>query len=228
MTEPLIDGGEALRPEDAPAEPAAPEQIASEPASEPLAPSGEVDELDKLLAEWDAQNPPAAPGLDPQPQLDYREQIWQASVQGLVEREKLAAQAAGIERGFQLAQELQEENRLLGEMADDAGVSPEIVRGVVEQMAKDEATRERIAGAWQSRATNRAGLDRLRAEVVGKVKRSIRPQIDERVTEDVAAVAAAVRGSVSEKSMPAEPPPNLSHMSDQELAYYTRTNFGFG
>jgi hypothetical protein len=52
MTEPLIDGGEALRPEDAPAEPAAPEQIASEPASEPLAPSGEVDELDKLLAEW--------------------------------------------------------------------------------------------------------------------------------------------------------------------------------
>ena len=51
-------------------------------------------------------------------------------------------------------------------------------------------------------------------------------KVDEEATADHAAVAQAVRGASSTRGT-AEPPPDLSKMSDAELRKYTQENWGF-
>jgi len=51
--------------------------------------------------------------------------------------------------------------------------------------------------------------------------------IDEDVTGDVNAVAAYMRDASRGNSRGPEPAPHFGSMSDQELAAYTRSNFGF-
>jgi hypothetical protein len=71
----------------------------------------------------------------------------------------------------------------------------------------------------------RTMLNNAWRDVVKRAEK-VKPMLDEDATQTHLDVAAAVRGASTSK-MPAEPPPNLGTMSDQELRRYTREHFGF-
>jgi hypothetical protein len=228
MTDALIDGGslidERQEPNQAFAEASAPEQIEPAPASEPLVSQREdVDELDKLLAQWDEETKSATVSPpEPQPApYDYSDQIRQASVQAWVDQEKLLAQQAGIERGFQLAQEYAELDRVTKSIVADTGAPVEMVNAYFDGLTnKNPQWAEQVRAAFAGRHSNPAAWERAISDAKKSFHKEWSSRPDPDLTEDRMAVASAVRGSVSEKSMPADPPPNLGHLSDAEYRRY--------
>jgi hypothetical protein len=71
-------------------------------------------------------------------------------------------------------------------------------------------------------------LSRLENQIVSKARaRSRRGEIDHEITANYMAVAASMRDGARGRAPTHEPAPHLGSMSNQELAAYTRSNFGF-
>ncbi len=174
-----------------------------------------MDELDKLLAQWDEETAASPP--QPQP-FDIGPQLQEAALEGLMQRARNEAAQEAFQQGVVAAREFAELQRTVDQLAEDSGTSPEIVRGFIRGLP--DAERERVDRVWEARSSNKYAMDHLRAELVAKLKAAVKPPIDEEATADYMAVTAAVRGSVSEKSMPAEPAPRLDLMSTEEYRHY--------
>jgi hypothetical protein len=99
-----------------------------------------------------------------------------------------------------------------------------------QRLAAQRHIEARMREMWQAAfvdpAQHRAkGAAVVRRAIDQIVKDAHRPRIDERISGDVLAVAAAVRGA-SAKSAPAEPPVRLSELSDSDLNKWSK-QFGF-
>ncbi len=165
----------------------------------------DVADLDTLLAEFDQGTKPVVsqPETVKQPTID----------------------PATIERIKRVESRLLEEdiNGAVKQVFGDRNVSPRVAKGWLDQVARENPA---IAKAFLNKAHDPATWNKFAKSLSKEVDKDFpESKVDEDATADHAAVAAAVRGASTKVA--AEPPPDLSKMSDAELRKYTQDHFGY-
>lgn len=167
------------------------------------------DDLDKLLADYDAQTKPAAAVSPPEPTPPPPVQ------QVMVDPERFTRLEQRI---------LQEDlNKAAEVVAGDTKASRRLVIGFLDQMARENPTLER---AFRNQANDPKSWERiLHAAAKEFQKDFMQARVDPQATEDRAAVIQAVRGASARQ--PEERPADYSNMSTQEYRQAIRKEYGF-
>jgi hypothetical protein len=199
-----------------------------DPAPANSAPSpAEPDPLDALLAEFDreAGSRPAPEQPQPQQQADplrapsqgheYQQRAEQAE-RALAEANHREFWREHHEAATRLEEEAQ---RKLAEAFED----------VPEDFAKDQialaAIRDpALLNAWFQQGQNPVAWKVAHKQLMRELHKKLESRPDREVTEDIAAVTHAVRSAGG--PVAAEPPPDLSRMTENEFRQY-RSQFGF-
>ena len=175
----------------------------------PVAPVNDAqnkgDDLDALLSEFEASTnkPPVSP---PQPEAA-------APKPSVIDDERLR----------RVEQRIFEEDigKTLGNIfADVKGVSERLQRAFLDQMARENPV---IGQKFLNKATNPQEWARVEKALAKEAAKEFRKSdIDEHVTEDVAAAAAVVRGASTRP--PPDEQPDFSSMTNAELREWGRKN----
>jgi len=165
----------------------------------------DVADLDTLLAEFDqgTQKPAVSQPEPKQPAID----------------------PATIERIKRVESRLLEEdiNGAVKQVFGDMKVSPRVAKGWLDQVARENPA---VAKAFLNKANDPATWNKFAKSLSKEAEKDFPvSKVDEEATADHAAVAQAVRGASTKVA--AEPPPDLSKMSDAELRKFTQENWGF-
>jgi hypothetical protein len=168
---------------------------------------GDVDPLDQLLAEYDQGTKKPDTVTPPETKVETPQ-----------------APPVVPERIMRLERKLLQEdiNKAAENIFGDLKIPHRARIGWLHQMANENPAIDR---AFQNKENDPKTWARFEKSLQREAAKEFTSNVDERATEDHAAVAAAVRGASTKVA--AEPPPNLAHMSDAELREYTRKNFGF-
>lgn len=166
------------------------------------------DELDKLLAEFDQQTKPA-PVTQPEakPTPKDTEPVIPDRIRKLEDR---------------LFQE--DLNETVTNIVGDLKIPRRAAMGWLDQMARENPA---IGQAFLNKSTNPQAWKRLEKVLSKEIEKefSALSPVDREVTEDVAAVAAAVRGASTR--VPEEPAPNYAGQSNAEYRQSIRKQYGF-
>jgi len=168
----------------------------------------EGDDLETLLASYDQQT--TRP--EPQPNPPATSATTQPDVKALLEKvqtfEGVANRIAQQEFKQQLAETVKD---VRGDVPQEV-VDDDLVEAWLDARARKEP---RLQQAWLQKDANPKQWSRIKSELGREFKKKFDKMPDRAVTEDRAAVAAAVRGASTKAS--AEPAPNLGSMSPQEF-----------
>ena len=136
-----------------------------------------------------------------------------------------AIDPATIDRIKRVESRLLEEdiNGAVKQVFGDMKVASRVAKGWLDQVARENPA---IAKAFLNKANDPKSWDKF-AKALSKEAEKDFPvsKVDENATADHEAVAQAVRGNSTKVT--AEPPPDLSKMSNAELRKYTQDNWGF-
>ena len=164
--------------------------------------------LEQLLAEFDQGT--AQPVSQPEPS---------AKVDLSKIKDQVKAEIKAEQDNTQAIKNLVKSVR--GEIPEDVLADDEI-----EDWLEGQAKRnQQLATAWMQRQKNPGAWAKVERGLSEKLNNKWKTRIDPDATADHAAVAQAVRGASTRVA--AEPPPDLSRMSNAELARFTRDNYGF-
>jgi hypothetical protein len=136
-----------------------------------------------------------------------------------------AIDPATIERIKRVESRLLEEdiNGAVKQVFGDMKVSPRVAKGWLDQVARENPA---IAKAFLNKANDPVTWNKFAKSLSKEAEKDFSvSKVDEEATADHAAVAAAVRGASTKVA--AEPPPDMSKMSDAELRKFTQENWGF-
>lgn len=156
--------------------------------------------LEELLAEFEGETIPEPTKTDEAP--DPMKRIEELE-QNLA-REKTEQEISGLV------------SRIKGE--DD--IDPVLIRGVLNAKADSDPN---LLKAFENKNTNPKAWKQVEGKLAEDIRSMLGPRIDQRVTEDVAAITAAVRGSSTKAPDPTTP--NYSAMSDAEFEAEKRKQF---
>lgn len=166
-------------------------------------------DMDALLAEFDtatktepAKPAPAADATKPDTALLERLSV----VEGMANR------IAQSEFKQQMSETV---NDVRGDVPKEV-VDDDLVEAWLDARARKDP---RLAAAWQQKDAKPREWSRIKSELGREFKKKFDKVPDREVTEDRAAVAAAVRGASSTKA-PAEPAPDLGSMTPYEFQKY--------
>ncbi len=127
----------------------------------------------------------------------------------------------------QLMNRLMQEDidKVTGKIAKELNLPEKLTLDLVDGLAKRNKA---IADAFVERFNgNPQKWNKLEPAIIKQIAKELEPirAVDTQTTADVAAVAAAVRGSSTKPQ--AEPPPNLGRMNNAELRQHYRDTYGF-
>lgn len=166
----------------------------------------DVADLDTLLAEFDqGTKTPSPPEPTKQPALDEQSIASIRFLEQRVRQEDVSKAVSNIFRDIDWDDDLKQ-----AWLVAQAGKNPAIEKAFDNRFS-DPAT-------WQK-------FEKSLAKEVDKKYGGRFSKVDEDATADHHAVAQAVRGASTKVA--AEPPPDLSKMSDAELRKFTQENWGF-
>lgn len=140
----------------------------------------------------------------------------------------VVAKLQAIEGRLAKAEEIKFKQDMEGTVSAIRGDLPAEVfdNGLVEAWLDSQARQDpRLQKAWLERDNNPKQFERVKAELGKSFAKKFSKLPDPAITEDRAAVSAAVRGASSRA--PAEPPPNLSRMSNSEYRQKVIQDYGF-
>lgn len=182
------------------------ETVASAEPDAPVTSARKDEDLESLLSQFDNET------RKPDPQPTETKATPQVSEPVIPDRIKALEQRL-----------LQEDvDKACGEIFEGMKIPRRAQVGWLDQVARENPA---IAQAFLNKPNNPGAWNRFAKALIKEAKKDFAADIDEGVTADVNAVAAAVKGA----STPAtrEPPPNFGRMSDAELAKFTSENYGF-
>lgn len=165
---------------------------------------GGADDLESLLAEFDQGVSKTAPVSPPEPT-------------------PTATQDPRFDQIYQKLVAKEVDDAVKEFMADTGAPSRRMAKAYLEELARENPTT--FGHAFIHKDSNPKVWERLFAAAKKEYRKEVASRPDPQATEDRAAVVQAVRGAST--PAPAEPPPQLGQMTDQELREYTRKNFGF-
>ena len=111
--------------------------------------------------------------------------------------------------------------RVRGELPKDVWSDEELSDWIDGRAKRDP----KLQNAWLNRAANPKAWGAVEKALSAELSKKFQPRVDAQATEDVAAVAAAVRGA--SKQAPEERPPEFSRMSNGEYRKNIREKYGF-
>jgi hypothetical protein len=210
------------------AKPPAPAAPASAPAAPgPSTGQATADELDRLLADWDAADARHTAGGQ---QLDLFQQQADPARQRIAALENFIAQQQHTEA---VRRDQVDAEKLISEFAQGLSDVPGLPQDYAKHRLYSEGlTNQRFCWAFDHRDDQRLN-ETQRAWCRGFIKNTITrltaearaTAIDPLATEDREAVVFAVRSAGGRVA--AEPLPQFGNMSDKEFGKYTREHFGF-
>jgi ribosomal protein L12E/L44/L45/RPP1/RPP2 len=156
--------------------------------------NGAGDDLDSLLAEYKASEDKAAPP-PPAPQAAPQQPVADERIKRIEER------------FFQ-----EDLNETVTHIFGDQKVSRRAALGWIDQVARE---RPAVAQAFINKERDPDTWKRIEKSLTKEAAKDFNFDVDRAVTEDVAAVAAAVRGASTKA--PSEQAPNYSHMDNNEF-----------
>lgn len=169
------------------------------------------DDLDALLAQFNQQTAPAkTEPVSPTPQTNQQQQPAPTQPDPMVLR-----MAQRIER--------EDLNKLVKEVKGDLDFDDDLVEGWIDAQARKDP---RLQKAWLERDTNPQGFQKIAKGLAQEFAKRTSKRVDPQLTEDRAAVAAAVRGASTQRA-PETPPPNYSQQNNAEYRRSIREQYGF-
>lgn len=173
------------------------------------------DDLDKLLADYDTQNKPAAPASPiPQPQAPQQPDelaMLKSEVQNLKTQ---AAKWADAE----FRQEIQSTIKEVRGDLDPEFFDDDLVEAWLDRQARKDP---RLAEAWRDPKMR----PRINGQLSKQFSKKYSSQPDRQATEDKAAVVHAMRSASTRQ--PESQPEDYSRLSTQEFREKIRKDFGF-
>lgn len=114
-------------------------------------------------------------------------------------------------------------SRLVNEVRGDSDIEPDLVEAWIDAQARKDI---RLQRAWLERDVNPQAFQNIAKGLAKEFAKRASKRIDPQVTEDRAAVAAAVRGASTHRA-PETPPPNYAQQSNAEYRRSVREQYGF-
>lgn len=175
-------------------------------------------DLDTLLAEFDSATKTETVATKPAPAAATDTQPDKALLDRLQAIEPVVQKFAQEQFKAQMAETIKDvRGDLDPEVFDD-----EIVEGWLNARAMKD---QRLAQAWLQKESNPKQWGRIKSELGREFKKKFDKMPDRNVTEDRAAVVAAVRASSTKA--PPEQPANLGGMSNAEYRNHIRQQYGY-
>ena len=165
----------------------------------------EGEDLDALLAQFEQQTTKTEPVSPPAPQATTDVNSLKAEVESL---KGVVNQFSSIKFKTDMAETIKD---VRGEIPSDA-LDDELIEGWLNAKAMANPN---LQTAFMQRDAKPQEWKKVKGGLAKELAKKFTNKLDPAATEDRTIVAAAVRGSSTKP--PAEPPPNLARMSDEEL-----------
>lgn len=181
-----------------------------------------MSEEQAVVEQTDEQAKPASEGAGAQDDLDSLLKEFEQPVQETKSDTKTETKPDGLEEVISFVREQKQAqladssrkalNEAVKTVKGDLKVDDELVEGFLHARASKD---QRIAQAWVNRDKNPQAFASVLKTLGKELSGKFADMPDSQVTEDRAAVAAAVRGASTKASE--SPPPDYSKMSDAEF-----------
>jgi len=167
-------------------------------------------DLDSLLSQFEQEAAPRTPPVSPQTPIEQQQPP---------DRSQIDPNVARLVKRFD-SEDLQ---RLVKEVKGDSDFDDDIIEGWIDAQARRDS---RLQRAWLEREANPKAFQQISKQLGKEFAKRTARKTDPQATEDREAVAAAVRGSSTNRA-PESAPPDFSRMGSAEYRNAVREKYGF-